>query len=110
MNSLPKYVASRTLQEPLEWNATLLRGDPAEEVGTLKQQSGQDILIYGSCELVRTLLEHNLVDELRLMVHPILLGRGKRLLDDVDRSSLTLTECQVTEKGVVTLTYQVGSP
>jgi dihydrofolate reductase len=108
MNSLPKQVASRTLHEPLEWNATLLRGDPAEEVGKLKQQSGQDILIYGSGELLRALMPHNVVDELRLMIHPVVLGWGKRLLEDVDRFNLTLTDNQVTEKGVVTLTYQVA--
>jgi dihydrofolate reductase len=108
MNSLPKHVASRTLQEPLEWNATLLRGDPADEVGKLKQQSGQDILIYGSGELLRALLAQNVVDELRLMIHPVVLGWGKRLLEGVDRSNLTLTDNQVTEKGVVTLTYQVA--
>jgi dihydrofolate reductase len=107
MNSLPKYVASRTLEEPLEWNATLLHGNPVDEVSKLKEQSGQDILIYGSGQLVRTLLPHNLIDELRLMIHPVFLGWGKRLLDHVDRSALTLTDSQATEKGVVTLTYGV---
>lgn len=106
MNSLPKYVASTTLTEPLEWNASLLRGNPVDEVRKLKQQPGQDILIYGSGKLVRTLLPHDLVDELRLMIHPIFLGWGKRLLDDVDLSALTLLDSQATEKGVATLTYQ----
>jgi len=109
MNSLPKYVASTTLEEPLEWNATLLRGDPVEEVGKLKQQSGQDILIYGSGELVRTLLPHNLIDVLRLMIHPVHLGWGRHLLDGGERFGLKLADSHVTEKGVVTLTYQVGS-
>lgn len=107
MNSLPKYVASTTLEDPLEWNATVLHGDPIDEVSKLKQEPGQDILIYGSGKLVRTLLPHNLIDELRLMIHPVFLGSGKRLLDEVDRSALTLTDSQATEKGVVTLTYRV---
>jgi dihydrofolate reductase len=105
MNNLPKYVASTTLQEPLEWNATLLHGNPVDEVRKLKEQPGQDILIYGSGELVRTLLAHNMIDVLRLIIHPVFLGRGKRLLEDVDRSGLTLTDSQATGKGVVALTY-----
>jgi dihydrofolate reductase len=108
MNSLPKYVASTTLKEPLEWNAMLLSGDPVEEVRKLKQQPGQDVLIYGSGELVRTLLPHNLIDELRLMIHPVFLGWGKRLLEEGKSSDLTLTDSRATEKGVVTLTYQVA--
>jgi dihydrofolate reductase len=106
MNSLPKYVVSTTLTEPLEWNASLLRGNPVDEVRKLKEQPGQDILIYGSGRLVRTLLPHNLIDELRLMIHPVFLGWGKRLLEDVDGSALTLVDSQATEKGVATLTYQ----
>jgi dihydrofolate reductase len=108
MNSLPKYVASTTLEEPLEWNAKLLRGNPGDEVSKLKRQSGEDIVIYGSGKLVRTLLPHDLIDELRLMIHPVFLGSGKRLLEDVDRSALTLADNRVTEKGVVTLTYELG--
>jgi dihydrofolate reductase len=108
MNSLPKHVASTTLEEPLQWNATLLGGDPTDEVGKLKQQPGQDILIYGSGELVSTLLRHDLIDVLRLMIHPIFLGRGKRLLEDVGRSGLTLRDSLATPKGVAVLTYQVA--
>ena len=107
MNSLPKYVASRTLNEPLSWNATLLHGNPVDEVSKLKQQPGADILIYGSGQLVRAILPHNLIDELRLMIHPVFLGWGKRLLEDVDKAALTLAESHATEKGVVTLTYRV---
>src|SRR6266496_879651 len=107
MNSLPKYVASRTLKEPLEWNATLLTGDTVEEVQKLKQDTGRDLLIYGSGELVKTLVRHDLVDEYRLMIHPIILGRGKRLFEeDSDRAGLRITDSQTTEKGVVTLVYQ----
>jgi dihydrofolate reductase len=108
MNNLPKYVASTTLTEPLEWNATLLHGDPVEEVRKLKQQPGRDILIYGSGELVRTLLAHDLVDVLRLIVHPVVLGRGKRLFEDGAMSGFKLTGSQATRTGVVALTYQVA--
>jgi dihydrofolate reductase len=108
MNSLPKYVASTTLSEPLEWNATLLDADPIGEIRSLKQQPGDSILVYGSGELVRTLLAHDLIDELRLMIHPVLIGSGKRLLEDVDRFSLSLKDSRVTEKGVATLTYRVS--
>jgi dihydrofolate reductase len=106
MNSLPKYVASTTLTEPLEWNASLLDGDPIEEVRRLKRGPGGDMLIYGSGELVGSLLAHDLIDELRLMIHPVLLGSGKRLLEQGESSGLTLIDSQATEKGVVTLTYR----
>jgi dihydrofolate reductase len=79
MNSLPKFVVSTTLEE-VEWNnARLIKENIAEEVSKLKQQPGQDILIYGSGELVYTLMQHDLIDEYRLMVHPVVLGSGKRL-------------------------------
>lgn len=107
MNSLPKYVASTTLTEPLEWNATLLDGDPIERVRALKAEPGEDILIYGSGELVRSLLPHAVIDEVRLMIHPVVLGWGKRLLEDGDKSGLTLVDTTATEKGVVTVTYRV---
>src|SRR3989441_10417885 len=78
MNSLPKYVVSTTLSE-VTWNATLIKGDLAEELSRLKQETGQDIVIFGSGELVRTLHERDLIDEYRLMIFPIVLGSGKRL-------------------------------
>jgi dihydrofolate reductase len=107
MNTLPKFVASTTLQEPLKWNGTLLRGDPAEEVAKLKQQPGQDILIYGSGELVNALLPHDLIDEFRLMVFPVVLGRGKHLFrDGSDKILLRLTDTKTTGSGAVMLTYQ----
>jgi dihydrofolate reductase len=106
MNAIPKFVASRTLHEPLEWNANLIPGDTLDEVAKLKQEPGQDLLIYGSGELVRSLMRRKLIDEYRLMIHPILLGRGKRLFtDDADRSGLALTGSVPTATGVITLIY-----
>ena len=79
MNSLPKYVGSTTLKEPLGWNATLIKGNIAQEVSKLKQQPGQDILISGGAGLVHSLMKHDLIDEYRLLVYPVVLGSGKRL-------------------------------
>lgn len=81
MNSLPKFGASTTLEEA-EWNASVIEGNVAEEVAGPKQQPVQDILIYGSADLVRTLMRHGLIDEYRLWVHPIVAGSGKRLLGE----------------------------
>jgi dihydrofolate reductase len=106
MNSLPKVVASTTLQEPLAWNGTLLKGDPADEVAKLKQQSGQDILVYGSSTLVHTLRQHDLVDEYRLMVYPLVLGSGQRLFKDGTDTTLHLVDSKVTSTGVALLTYR----
>jgi dihydrofolate reductase len=107
MNSLPKFVASTTLQGPLAWNATLLEGDVAAEVARLKQQSGQDILVYGSSGLVSALMEHNLVDEFRCMLYPLVLGRGMRFFrEGSDKTALRLTDTRTTSTGVVLLIYQ----
>jgi len=106
MISLPKYVASTTLTET-EWNATLIEGDAAEAVAVLKQQDGQDILIGGSADLAQTLMQHNLIDEYRLMVYPIIVGKGKRLFKEgIDAATLTLMDTKMTSTGVVILTYQ----
>lgn len=111
MNSLPKFVVSTTLEEPLAWNATLLAGDVVDETRKLKQRSGQDILVYGSGVLVRTLMRSGLIDEYQLMIHPIVLGRGQRLFDgDLDRAGLTLTRSSTTAKGVATLIYEQQRP
>ena len=107
MNSLPKFVASRTSHEPLAWNATLLEGDVAEEVRTLKQQAGKSILIYGSSELVNTLMQHRLIDVYRVMLYPLTLGTGRRFFrDGGDKIRLTLTSAKTTSTGVAVLTYQ----
>ncbi|HET9221819.1 MAG TPA: dihydrofolate reductase family protein, partial [Roseiflexaceae bacterium] len=80
LNSAQKYVASRTLQEPLPWsNSILLKGDAAEAVAKLKQQLDKDLLIMGSGELVQSLMRHNLIDEFVLLIHPLVLGAGRRL-------------------------------
>jgi dihydrofolate reductase len=108
MNSYPKHVASRTLQEPLEWNASLIEGDIAQKVSELKQQDGKHILVFGSAQLVHTLMEHDLIDEYRLMVFPIVVGKGKRLFGDVgETKALRLVDTKpVGPDGVLVLTYR----
>jgi dihydrofolate reductase len=110
LNSKPKFVASTTLKEPLEWeNSSLLRGDIAEAVEALKRQDGDDLHVMGSAQLVHTLIENDLVDEFRLMIDPVVLGRGKRLfLDDGALKSLRLVESQVTTTGAILATYASG--
>jgi dihydrofolate reductase len=106
MNSLPKYVVSTTLDKA-EWNATLIKGSVAETVAALKQQPGQDILVFGSGQLLHTLIQHDLVDEYRLMVHPIIVGSGKRLFPEgAAQTVLQLVETKPFSSGVVVLTYQ----
>lgn len=106
INSLPKYVASRTLTGALSWNATLLQGDVAEEVAALKQQPGEHILKFGTGELDRTLLEHKLVDEYHFWMFPVVVGSGDRLLDGlVDNAHLSLLEQHRFTSGIVVLVY-----
>jgi dihydrofolate reductase len=108
INSVPKYVVSTTLEEPLEWNnSTLIKGDVAEGIAELKQRPGKDITIIGSGALVRSLLRDRLLDELGLMVHPVVLGGGKRLFEDGgDRKALELVDSSTFGTGVVYLTYR----
>jgi dihydrofolate reductase len=107
MNGYPKHVVSSTLQEPLEWNASLIEGDIAEEVSRLKRQPGKDMLVFGSAALVDTLLEHDLIDEYRIMVFPVVVGSGKRLFKDgLDTKVLKLVDTKVFGSGVVVLTYE----
>ncbi len=107
MNSIAKFVVSTTLDE-LEWsNSTLIRENVAEEVSKLKEQPGQDILVAGSAKLVDTLRQDDLVDEYRLMVHPVVLGSGKRLFrDGSDTTGLRLVDAKTFGSGVVVLTYE----
>jgi dihydrofolate reductase len=105
MNTMPKFVASRTLQQA-EWNATILSGDVAEAVARLKDQPGQDLLIYGSGELVDELTRHGLIDEYRIMLYPVVVGTGKRLFNPpLPQVNLQLAETITTSTGVVVLTY-----
>jgi dihydrofolate reductase len=109
MNSMPKYVASTTL-ERAEWNnSTVLQGDVAAAVAKLKEQLSGDILVAGSRTLVNTLEQHDLIDEYRLMFFPIVLGSGMRLFDDAfDATTLTLVDMQRFESGTVVLTYRTS--
>jgi dihydrofolate reductase len=106
MNNTPKFVVSTTLDKA-EWsNSTLITGDAMTEIATLKQQPGKHIAISGSGTLVRSLLHHDLLDELHLMVHPIVVGNGKRLFPDAgDQKRLKLANMQTFSTGVVYLTY-----
>jgi dihydrofolate reductase len=105
INALPKYVPSRTLAGA-DWNnTTIWRGDLAEEVTKLKQGEGGDIIVYGGAALVHSLAEHDLVDEFRLMVYPIVLGHGKRLFADGTGIGLALAESKVLGSGIVLLRY-----
>jgi dihydrofolate reductase len=108
MNGYPKYVVSTTLEKPLEWNnSTLIRRNVAEEVANLKQQPGKDILIFGSSDLGNTLMQHDLIDEYRLMVFPVVVGSGKRLFKDgIETKVLRLIETKTFGSGVVVLSYQ----
>ena len=107
MNGIPKYVASTTLKD-LEWeNSHLIEGDVAEGVARLKQQPGQDLVMYGCHDLMHSLLEHDLIDEYRLLVHPVVLGKGRSLFKDgAERVNLSLVDTTVIPGGVSILTYQ----
>jgi dihydrofolate reductase len=108
INSVAKYVVSGTLEEPLEWNnSTLIEGNVAEEIAELKRRPGKDITILGSGGLVRSLLRAGLLDELRLMIHPVILGMGKRLFEEGDdRRALELVDSKTFGTGVLYLTYR----
>jgi len=108
MNGVRKYVVSTTLEGPLEWNnATLIGENVAVEISELKAQPGKDIVISGSGALVRSLLEDGLIDELKLMIHPIVVGSGKKLFEDGEkRTALELVDSKTFSTGVVYLTYK----
>lgn len=107
INNTPKYVFSKTLDKA-EWkNSTLVRGPLTDEIARLKQQPGKNIGVAGSPTLVRSLIQNDLLDELTLMIHPVVVGRGKRLfLDGSELKRLRLVGSQITSTGVAILTYQ----
>jgi dihydrofolate reductase len=107
LNTKPKYVASTTLADPLEWqNSTLLEGDLREAVAALREEDGADLHVIGSTQLVQALVEHDLVDEFRLMIDPLVIGGGKRIFRDDGRlRPLRLVESEVTTKGAILATY-----
>jgi dihydrofolate reductase len=111
LNNTRKYVASRTLTEPLPWqNSTLLDGDAVTTVAKLREQPGRDIVVLGSGELVRALMAANIVDELVLVIHPLVLGAGQRLFpNDGRQSPLQLVETRTTSKGVVVASYRMAA-
>jgi dihydrofolate reductase len=106
-NSVRKYVVSETLEEPLEWNnSTLIKDDVVEQITNLKQQDGKDIAVHGSATLVQTLMQHDLVDRYRLLVYPLVVGKGKRLFREGIPATLKLLQSQSFSSGVVALVYE----
>jgi dihydrofolate reductase len=112
LDNTQKYVASTTLSEPLSWsNSTLLKGDAAEAVARLKEELGKDLVILGSGELVQSLMRRNLVDLYVLLIHPLVLGSGRRLFPDGGAfAALRLVDTKTTTTGVVIATYQPAEP
>jgi dihydrofolate reductase len=112
LDNMPKYVVSTTLSEPLPWiNSTLLKGDTSEAVAGLKQESGTDLVIMGSGELVQSLMQTRLIDEYVLLMHPLVLGSGRRLFPEGGAAAtLRLAGSKTTTTGVVIATYQPAEP
>ena len=112
LNNVQKYVASTTLAEPLAWiNSTLLKGDAVEAVARLKEQPDKDLVVFGSGELVQALMGRNLVDEYLLLIHPLVLGTGRRLFaEGSPTTALRLVDTRTTTTGVVIATYQPAEP
>jgi dihydrofolate reductase len=105
LNAVPKYVASRTLTAG-SWPETTVVGDVPGQIGALKQETGKDIVVMGSSDLAQSLMEADLVDEYRLMIHPVVLGAGKRLFRHGSMRALRLVEAAATTSGLATLTYE----
>jgi len=106
INSMPKYVASRTLKEPLQWNARLIKGEVAEEIRKLKQEPGKSLVQYGVGELTHTMLKHGLVDEFHILVFPFTFGEGPRIFERMAVNTLKLLDTKTFSSGVVALIYQ----
>ncbi|HEX6500070.1 MAG TPA: dihydrofolate reductase family protein [Micromonosporaceae bacterium] len=110
LNRVHKYVASTTLTEPLGWqNSTLLTGDAAREVARLKAELPDNLVVFGSATLVRSLMPHHLVDQFVLMIHPLVLGSGRRLFSGSDVAAFRLVDSMTTSTGVVIACYQPGT-
>jgi dihydrofolate reductase len=108
LNSMPKYVVSSTLDEPKWSNSTVLTGDVVSEVSKLKQELDGDVVVYASTRLVHTLLEHDLVDELRLMIYPVVLGAGERLFGETSGTKrMCLVRAQTVGDSLALLTYEL---
>jgi dihydrofolate reductase len=108
LNSLPKYVVSSTLAAPRWDNSTILKGEVVNEVSKLKQELDGEIVVYASRQLVRTLMEHDLVDGLRLMVYPVVLGAGERLFGEAsDKRSMRLLDARTVGDGLAFLSYEI---
>jgi len=108
LNSLPKYVVSSTLEDPRWTNVTVLKGNVVDEVTRLKQELDGDIVVYASYQLGRTLIEHDLVDELRLFVFPVVLGAGERLFGETsDKKPIRLVDSRTVGDGLAFLTYEI---
>src|SRR5436190_634456 len=108
LNSMPKHVVSSTLEDPKWNNATVVKGDVVKEVAKLKQELDEEIVVYASRQLVRTLMEHDLVDELRLMVYPVVLGAGERLFGETsDKKAVRLLDTRTVGDGLAYLSYEV---
>jgi dihydrofolate reductase len=109
LNSLPKYVVSSTLEDPRWTNVTVLKGNVVDEVTRLKQRLDGDIVVYASYQLGRTLMEHDLVDELRLFIFPVMLGAGERLFGETsDKKPIRLVDSRTVGDSLVYLTYEIG--
>lgn len=109
INEMPKYIASRTM-DGADWNSTVIKGDVAEEIARLKEQEDLKLLKYGGGELLQFLIEHRLLDELHVLVYPVVVGKGARLVPEGSEGSLKLVESKTFDSGVIALTYHLADP
>lgn len=103
---MPKYVASRTLKQPLDWNATIIQDNIVEEILKLKQKLGNGLIQYGIGELTDTMLKNELIDEIQLIVFPFTFGKGERWFEIIDISNFKLLDCKSFRSGAILIRYQ----